>query len=108
MGKSKDNSGVWMAALAGAVIGSTVAVLYAPRSGRETRTIIKKEVESTTEKLNDTVLDLKESVVEKLDKDGNGLGYFLGSQIARIAFFTNEIMKALDKELKDLEIKNVI
>jgi len=47
---------VWF--LAGAAIGATVALLYAPQSGRDTRRIIKKKTRQSREALAETSRDL--------------------------------------------------
>ena len=46
--------------LAGAVIGAAVAILYAPKSGKETRQIIA----DTTQKGKEAVVDSSQSVVD--------------------------------------------
>ncbi len=105
MGNSKKSSGVVIAALTGALIGSAVAILYAPRSGKETRTKIREDVESTSRKLNDAALDFKGTMVENLEKHGDGIRYLVGSVIGRTAITAKEIIRALEKELEDLKIK---
>jgi len=46
--------------LAGAVIGAAVAILYAPKSGKETRQIIA----DTTQKGKDAVVDSSQNVLD--------------------------------------------
>lgn len=88
-----------MATLTGAMIGSALAVLYAPRSGKETREMIKKDVETTSRKLNDTARELKGSIVRNIDRHGDGVGYLIGSVIVRNTITIKEIIRALEKEL---------
>jgi gas vesicle protein len=47
---------VWF--VAGAAIGATIALLYAPQSGRETRRIIKRKTREGREVLEETGRDL--------------------------------------------------
>lgn len=47
---------VWF--VAGAAIGATVALLYAPQSGRETRRFVKKRAREGSEALSETGRDL--------------------------------------------------
>jgi gas vesicle protein len=47
---------VWF--VAGAAIGATIALLYAPQSGRETRRIIKRKTREGREALEETGRDL--------------------------------------------------
>jgi gas vesicle protein len=55
---AQDNNGkvVWF--LAGAALGATIALLYAPQSGHETRRIIKKKTREGREALVDSSRDL--------------------------------------------------
>jgi gas vesicle protein len=46
--------------LAGAVIGAAVAILYAPKSGKETRQLIA----DTTQKSKDAVVDSSQNVID--------------------------------------------
>ena len=46
--------------LAGAVIGAAVAILYAPKSGKETRQLIA----DTTQKSKDAVVDSSQNVLD--------------------------------------------
>jgi gas vesicle protein len=55
---AQDNSDKLLWFLAGAAIGSTIALLYAPQSGRETRRIIKKKTREGREAVTDSGRDL--------------------------------------------------
>ncbi len=107
MNNPKNNSGLLIATLTGAVIGCALAVLYAPRSGRETRQMIKEDVETTSRKLNDTALDLKDGIVRNIEQHGDGLGYLIGSVIARNTVTIKEIIRALEKELDKIRTEVV-
>ena len=49
---NKDNlSGIGLGLVIGIIFGSMVGVLYAPKSGKETRTIIKEKVKSVGKKV---------------------------------------------------------
>jgi len=53
-----EDNGKFVWFLAGAAIGATVALLYAPQSGRETRRIIKRKTKEGREALAETSRDL--------------------------------------------------
>jgi gas vesicle protein len=53
---AQDNNLVWF--VAGAAIGASLALLYAPQSGRETRRLIKKKSREGREALSETSRDL--------------------------------------------------
>lgn len=55
-----EDNGKFVWFLAGAAIGATVAILYAPQSGRDTRRIIRKKTREGREALADTSRDLME------------------------------------------------
>ena len=64
---AQDNNGfVWF--VAGAAIGATIALLYAPQSGRETRRIIKKKSREGREVLTETSRDLMDKGRELYEK----------------------------------------
>ncbi len=106
MGNSKNSSGIVVAAFTGALIGSAVAVLYAPRSGKATRIIIKKDIENTSSRLNHAALNLKGNIIRNLQQHGDGVGYIVGSLIARNAVTIKEVIEALGKELDALRTEN--
>ena len=52
---AQDNNGKLLWFLAGSAIGATIALLYAPQTGRETRRIIKRRTREGREALLDGV-----------------------------------------------------
>lgn len=54
--------------LAGAVIGLAVGFLYAPRSGEETRELIKEKASDVIEKVRETAAEAKRRAQEKLGR----------------------------------------
>lgn len=65
---AQDNTDklVWL--LAGAALGATLALLYAPQSGRETRRLISKKARHTREVLADAGDDLADKGRELFEK----------------------------------------
>jgi gas vesicle protein len=55
---AQDNSGNFVWFMAGTAIGATIALLYAPQSGRETRRIIRKKTREGREALIDNSQEL--------------------------------------------------
>ncbi len=64
----EDNGSKLMWFLAGAAIGATVALLYAPQSGRDTRKYIRKKTDEGREVLADAGKDILERGREVYDK----------------------------------------
>jgi gas vesicle protein len=53
---------LWL--LVGASIGAGIALLYAPKTGRETRKYIRRRAEDASGQLRDTLAETRESVIE--------------------------------------------
>lgn len=53
---------------AGAVIGGAVALLYAPRSGKETRELLKSKAMETRDRVVEVADQVKDFATEKADK----------------------------------------
>jgi gas vesicle protein len=64
--RTDDGAGV-LPFLWGALIGAGVAILFAPRSGRETRAEITGGVNRLKERVEDTVRGVQESVTEAVE-----------------------------------------
>lgn len=67
-----NNSGSLVWFVAGAAIGASIALLYAPQSGRDTRRYLNKKSRQGREILEDTGRDLADKGRE-LYKKGRGL-----------------------------------
>jgi gas vesicle protein len=63
-----QNSGKFLWFVAGAAIGSTIALLYAPQSGEETRRIIKKKTREGGKVLAENSRDLMDKGRELYEK----------------------------------------
>lgn len=65
---ARDNTDrvVWL--LAGAALGATLALLYAPQSGRDTRRLISKKAKQTREIISDAGEDLADKGRELFEK----------------------------------------
>jgi gas vesicle protein len=100
-----SDEGVKLAAafLIGGAIGAAVALLYAPQSGEETRSDIRRTarrvrreaadlVDDTIERMDDFVEDTKDMVSEIIDR---------GSELSGAA--RKEILKTLEQGQKSIE-----
>jgi gas vesicle protein len=63
----EKKSGGASAFLIGAIVGAGLALLFAPRSGRETREELKAGVARMRDRANDTVRGLQETMTDTLD-----------------------------------------
>jgi gas vesicle protein len=63
-----DDSGKITWFIMGAALGAACALLYAPKSGRETRDLITKKTQEATDAVSGTSRDLYERGKDVLDK----------------------------------------
>ena len=62
---SEKNWGeITVAFVVGAAVGATLGILFAPKSGKETRAIIKEKAQEVGEKAGEIFESAKEKVVE--------------------------------------------
>jgi gas vesicle protein len=66
MAQNNGGSLVWF--IAGAAVGASIALLYAPQSGKDTRRLIKKKTKEGREALSDTANDLMDKGRELYEK----------------------------------------
>ena len=64
MSSKESGSGCLVGFLAGAIVGLAVGILYAPRSGEETRYLLKERAEEGKERATETVERIKEATAE--------------------------------------------
>ncbi len=64
---SKDNKGFIKGALLGGLIGSVAALLFAPKSGKETQADIKRKALSMKHDLDQTLADLQNDLSGRID-----------------------------------------
>ena len=64
---------VAIAVLAGAAIGAAVALLFAPRTGRETRRVIAKRADGLRETAGGVIDDTSENLTRELRRRGRQL-----------------------------------
>lgn len=50
----------------GAILGAAVAILYAPRSGRDTRHLLSRRTRDLKNRTSDTLEDAKERFMDKV------------------------------------------
>jgi gas vesicle protein len=72
MSENNGNSFLWF--LAGLGIGALAGVLYAPRSGRETREALMERAEEGREYLANRTRQARESVTQAVDRGRTTLG----------------------------------
>ncbi|MGB7392838.1 MAG: YtxH domain-containing protein [Pricia sp.] len=103
MDNSKNSGKLFLAGIVGATLGTAVAILYAPGSGRDTRARLRMETELAVAKLENAIDELKGSIEHSVSETGDEIGYLIGSATARTSFTTNELIHILERKLKKLK-----
>lgn len=89
--------------LAGVAVGVGLGVLFAPKSGRETREDLKKEFDSLKEKLkNLDVAEVKTNISKKMKEIQDTLADMDKEKALDLAKEKYEVLKVKLKELGDL------
>ena len=71
---SKDTStGFFAGLIIGAVIGVAVGILYAPKSGNETRRLVKEKAAAAKDTLTQTARRVKDTVSSRINSDSDSL-----------------------------------
>ena len=86
--------------LAGVAIGAGIGILFAPKSGKETRADIKKKCDEMIEKAkNLNAEDVKKAIIKKANEIKKGLKELDKEKVAKIA---KEKAKALCEKAEEL------
>ena len=102
MSAKNKESNIIVAALTGGIIGAAFAILYAPQSGKLTRSKIKLEAETTARRLGSAATELGGDLSSRLEEGVEDFAYELGSIVARTAFSSEEVIQMLENKLNDL------
>lgn len=89
--------------LAGAGLGASLALLFAPKKGEDLRKDIKKKIDELMQDVDKmTVEDIKNEFTEKVDEVKKGLEDLDKEKVAKAAKKKGDELKAKAEELVDL------
>lgn len=93
----------WGAFALGALVGGTLGVLFAPKSGKETRKELKEKLDDLLEKAKDIdVAEVKEKIVAKTQEIIDDLKDLDGEKVKDIAHRKMALLKVKCEELVEL------
>lgn len=69
MSEKEGGSNFLVGFIIGAIAGVAIGLLYAPKSGKETRALLKEKASNVTEKIRGTAKEAEKKAREKLSPD---------------------------------------
>ena len=102
-GKKKSGIGKFVA---GALVGGALGVLFAPRSGAETRKLLKQKIDDLVEKVKDIdPQDVADSITMKIEELKMELADLDKEKVIEIAKEKAEAIKTKAEEIVDLAVE---
>jgi gas vesicle protein len=101
-----NNGNLFMAFLAGASIGASLGILFAPNKGSETREKIKHTVADTTHDLSERLKHAKDELSKTAQEKKLVFDKTLDDAISNMSYKAEDIINALEGKLEDLKKKN--
>lgn len=104
MSKEKKNSGLGKFVL-GAAIGAGLGILFAPKSGKETRKELKEKLDILVKKVKEIdVKEVRENLEKKIEEIKKELSELDKEKVAAIAKEKAEVIKEKCEELVQLAV----
>ena len=104
----KNNSGTLLIAiLAGAAVGASLGILYAPNKGSKTRGKIKHAVTDTTEEVTEWVKNAKEDLVRSAHDNKVAFDKKIESSISTMSTKAEDIISSLEHKLETIKNTNL-
>lgn len=102
-----DNTGnTIIALLTGATIGAGLGLLYAPKSGKETRKQLKDDASDLKKNLGDQYESVSNHLSDFTEETKKKIEAQINSTLKSANSKTDEVIANLESELKDLRKKN--
>lgn len=101
-----NSSKTALAALAGVAVGATIALLYAPESGEETRKKLKKKAIEAKNTATKYAHDTYESAAARASDFKGTVSERLDSVLATASDKADDVITALEEKLAQLKKKN--
>jgi gas vesicle protein len=95
-----------LALVAGAAIGATLGLLYAPESGEETRRKLKKQADKTRRDIDAQARKTYDDVSTKATEIKGTVSERIDSALSSASYKADEAITALEKKLEQLRAKN--
>ncbi|MFC7356170.1 YtxH domain-containing protein [Jejudonia soesokkakensis] len=95
-----------LALLTGAAIGAGIGILYAPESGKKTRSKISKETKKAQKKLNKQLKETSENLSSKAQNAKLNFERKLEDTLSSASYKADDILLAMEDKLEALRKQN--
>lgn len=101
-----ETGNIMLAALAGAVVGAGVGILFAPDKGSNTRKKIKDKVDETRHDLTERITHAKDELTRTAKEKKEAFEDKLEEALSHMSYKADDIIAGLERKLEDLRKKN--
>lgn len=101
-----ETGNIMLAALAGAVVGAGVGILFAPDKGSNTRKKIKEKVDETRHDLTERLTHAKDELTRTAKEKREAFEDKLEDALSHMSYKADDIIAGLERKLEDLRKKN--
>ncbi|WP_432264714.1 YtxH domain-containing protein [Autumnicola patrickiae] len=101
-----NTGSTFLTLLTGAAIGAGIGLLYAPGSGEETRSKLKRDAEKAQKDLNKKYKETSSNLTEKAKKARAEFESRLEETLSSASYKADDILSALESKLEELKKQN--